>query len=200
MRPDSAHPISGPNSGRKVADTEGSAGRCGPAGRRGRWSWRLVGVGGVHAADVARWLRWSTGPRVPCRSAPSPTTTTGVTAPIDEAVDWLVPDGADVAVDLAAGLRLSERWPAPVRRMVAVEPDRRMLAVLDAGSGAAPGCRTGRGAPAAGGFGRRRRRLFGSALVELVAAVPEIARSFVPAGCWACCGAARTDRCRGWPR
>jgi SAM-dependent methyltransferase len=55
--------------------------------------------------------------------------------PAQEAIDWLVPDGCEVAVDLAAGTGLLSR--ALARRaatVIAVEPDLRMGTVLRAGS------------------------------------------------------------------
>jgi SAM-dependent methyltransferase len=55
--------------------------------------------------------------------------------PPDEAVDWLLPAGAQVAVDLGAGTGLLTRALArKVPRVVAVEPDDRMRAVLRARS------------------------------------------------------------------
>jgi SAM-dependent methyltransferase len=52
-------------------------------------------------------------------------------APPDEAVDWLLPAGCEVAVDLAAGTGLLTRALARrVPRVIAVEPDERMAAVL----------------------------------------------------------------------
>jgi len=51
--------------------------------------------------------------------------------PPDEAVDWLLPAGCQVAVDLGAGTGLLTRMLARnVPRVVAVEPDGRMRAVL----------------------------------------------------------------------
>jgi SAM-dependent methyltransferase len=55
--------------------------------------------------------------------------------PAPDAVDWLVPDGCEIAVDLAAGTgkmtrALAERVPT----VIAVEPDARMRAVLAARS------------------------------------------------------------------
>ena len=58
------------------------------------------------------------------------------TGPPDEAVDWLVPAGCQVAVDLGAGTGLLTRALARrVPQVVAVEPDSRMAAVLRARSG-----------------------------------------------------------------
>jgi SAM-dependent methyltransferase len=58
------------------------------------------------------------------RSGPSP-----------EAVDWLLPEGAQVVVDLAAGTGLFTRAVAgKVRQVIAVEPDPRMRDVLRARS------------------------------------------------------------------
>jgi SAM-dependent methyltransferase len=55
--------------------------------------------------------------------------------PPEEAVDWLLPSRCDVAVDLAAGTGLLTRVLArKVARVVAVEPDGRMAAVLRAHS------------------------------------------------------------------
>jgi SAM-dependent methyltransferase len=61
--------------------------------------------------------------------------------PPDEAIDWLVPAGCRVAVDLAAGTGLLSRALArAVPQVVAVEPDERMAAVLRArAADAAPG-------------------------------------------------------------
>jgi SAM-dependent methyltransferase len=55
--------------------------------------------------------------------------------PADAAVEWLLPAGCEVAVDLGAGTGLLSRALARrVGRVVAVEPDERMRAVLRAGS------------------------------------------------------------------
>jgi SAM-dependent methyltransferase len=65
--------------------------------------------------------------------------------PPDEAVDWLLPAAGQVAVDVGAGTGLLSRALArKVSRVVAVEPDERMRAVLAARS---PGVevREGRG-------------------------------------------------------
>ena len=65
--------------------------------------------------------------------------------PPDEALDWLVPPGCAVAVDLAAGTGLFSRaLQRRVTQVIAVEPDDRMRAVLEARS---PGVRAvaGRG-------------------------------------------------------
>jgi SAM-dependent methyltransferase len=52
--------------------------------------------------------------------------------PPEAALDWLVPAGCEVAVDLAAGTGLFTRaLLARVPRVVAVEPDQRMRAVLE---------------------------------------------------------------------
>jgi len=49
----------------------------------------------------------------------------------DEAVDWLVPAGCEVAVDLGAGTgKLTRALARRVPRVIAVEPDERMRAVL----------------------------------------------------------------------
>ena len=51
--------------------------------------------------------------------------------PAPEALDWLVPDGCEVAVDLAAGTGLFTReLLGRAARVVAVEPDARMREVL----------------------------------------------------------------------
>ena len=51
--------------------------------------------------------------------------------PAPEALDWLVPDGCEVAVDLAAGTGLFTReLIGRAARVVAVEPDARMREVL----------------------------------------------------------------------
>ena len=65
--------------------------------------------------------------------------------PPDEALDWLVPRGCEVAVDIAAGTGLFTRaLQGRVMQVIAVEPDDRMRAVLAARS---PGVRAvaGRG-------------------------------------------------------
>jgi SAM-dependent methyltransferase len=63
--------------------------------------------------------------------------------PAPEAVDWLVPERCQVAIDLGAGTGLLSRALArKVPRVVAVEPDPRMAAVLRARS---PGVRVVRG-------------------------------------------------------
>ena len=55
--------------------------------------------------------------------------------PPDKAVDWLLPAGCQVAVDVGAGTGLLTRVLArKVPRVVAVEPDDRMRAVLSARS------------------------------------------------------------------
>ena len=52
-------------------------------------------------------------------------------APPDEAISWLLPDACTTAVDLAAGTGLVSRALAGhVERVVAIEPDPRMAAVL----------------------------------------------------------------------
>ncbi len=61
--------------------------------------------------------------------------------PPEAAIDWLVPEGCRVAVDLAAGTGLLSRALArKVPQVIAVEPDQRMSAVLRSrSSDAAPG-------------------------------------------------------------
>jgi SAM-dependent methyltransferase len=60
-------------------------------------------------------------------------------SPPDDAVDWLLPAGCQVAVDVGAGTGLLTRALArKVPQVVAVEPDERMAAVLRARSEAAP--------------------------------------------------------------
>jgi SAM-dependent methyltransferase len=98
--------------------------------------------------------------------------------PPDEALDWLVPPDCEVAIDLAAGTGLFTRaLRARVTRVIAVEPDDRMRAVLAARS---PGVQAvaGRGevipVPAASADG-----VFVSAAwhwLDPGQAVPEIAR------------------------
>ena len=66
-------------------------------------------------------------------------------SPPDEALDWLVPENCDIAVDIAAGTGLFTRaLQRRARQVIAVEPDDRMRAVLAARS---PGVRAvaGRG-------------------------------------------------------
>lgn len=54
-------------------------------------------------------------------------------SPPPQALDWLIPDGAEAILDLAAGTGLVTRELAGrARRVVAVEPDERMRAVLAA--------------------------------------------------------------------
>lgn len=66
--------------------------------------------------------------------------------PPDEAVDWLVPDGCRVAVDLGAGTGLLTRALArKIPQVVAVEPDLRMAAVLRARPPDFPGVRVTQG-------------------------------------------------------
>jgi SAM-dependent methyltransferase len=56
-------------------------------------------------------------------------------SPPDAALRWLLPDGCTTAVDLAAGTGLVSRAAAPfAERLVAIEPDPRMAAVLHARS------------------------------------------------------------------
>jgi len=53
--------------------------------------------------------------------------------PPDEALDWLVPQSCEIAVDIAAGTGLFTRaLQRRVAHVVAVEPDDRMRAVLAA--------------------------------------------------------------------
>jgi SAM-dependent methyltransferase len=55
--------------------------------------------------------------------------------PPDEAIGWLLPDGCALAVDLAAGTGLVSRvLTGYAERVVAIEPDPRMAAVLHARS------------------------------------------------------------------
>ena len=64
--------------------------------------------------------------------------------PPDTAVDWLLPAACQVAVDLGAGTGLLSRALARrVARVVAVEPDDRMAAVLRASSAGAGGTAAG---------------------------------------------------------
>jgi SAM-dependent methyltransferase len=56
-------------------------------------------------------------------------------APSQEAIDWLLPEHRDLVVDLGAGTGLmSRRLAASTRRVIAIEPDDRMRAVLRARS------------------------------------------------------------------
>jgi SAM-dependent methyltransferase len=61
-------------------------------------------------------------------------------APPPQALDWLVPAAARAVLDLAAGTgvvtRELVRRAAGAQRVIAVEPDERMRAVLAAGRGA----------------------------------------------------------------
>ena len=66
--------------------------------------------------------------------------------PPEAAVDWLVPAGGQVAVDLGAGTGLLTRALArKIPQVVAVEPDPRMAAVLQARSAEVHGIRVARG-------------------------------------------------------
>ena len=66
--------------------------------------------------------------------------------PATDAVDWLLPPGCQVAVDLGAGTGLLTRALArTVPRVVAVEPDERMAAVLRARSSPGIDVAQGRG-------------------------------------------------------
>ena len=68
--------------------------------------------------------------------------------PPEAAVDWLLPDGCQLAVDLGAGTGLLTRALArKVPQVVAVEPDERMAAVLRAraSDGHFPGIRVAQG-------------------------------------------------------
>ncbi len=69
--------------------------------------------------------------------------------PADEALDWLVPPGCAVAVDLAAGTGLFSRaLRSRVTRVIAVEPDERMRAVLaDRSPGVEVAAGSGEGIP-----------------------------------------------------
>jgi SAM-dependent methyltransferase len=61
--------------------------------------------------------------------------------PPDDAVDWLLPPGCQVAVDVGAGTGLLTRALArKVPQVVAVEPDERMAAVLRARAADAHAC------------------------------------------------------------
>lgn len=104
--------------------------------------------------------------------------------PAPDAVDWLVPPGCRVAVDLAAGTGLLTRALAQrVAEVIAVEPDDRMRAVL---SDRSPGVR------ALAGYGESIPLPDASADAVLVSsawhwmdearAVPEIARVLRPGG------------------
>jgi SAM-dependent methyltransferase len=56
-------------------------------------------------------------------------------SPPDEALDWLVPENCEIAVDIAAGTGLFTRaLQRRARQVIAVEPDDRMRAVLAARS------------------------------------------------------------------
>jgi SAM-dependent methyltransferase len=69
--------------------------------------------------------------------------------PPSRALDWLIPPGAEAVLDLAAGTGLVTRELIErARRVVAVEPDERMRAVLTARCPSAGPGRAGRGHPA----------------------------------------------------
>lgn len=104
--------------------------------------------------------------------------------PADGAVDWLVPAGAQVAVDVAAGTGLLTRALAErVPEVIAIEPDDRMRAVL---SDRTPGVR------ALAGYGESIPLPDESADAVFVSsawhwmdeprAIPEIARVLRPGG------------------
>ena len=107
-------------------------------------------------------------------------------SPPDAALDWLLPDRRTVAVDLAAGTGLLSRALARrVPRVIAVEPDDRMAAVLRAHS---PGVGVVRAvgeripvqdASADGVFIQSAWHW-----LDPDRAVPEIARVLAPGGCF----------------
>lgn len=121
--------------------------------------------------------------------------------PAPEAVDWLLPDDCQAAVDVGAGTGLLSRALADrVAQVTAVEPDPRMRAVLRARS---PGVRVlaGRGEaiplPDAGVDG-----VFVSSAwhwMDPDRAVPEIARVLRDGGRFGVIWTSR-DRESGWPR
>jgi SAM-dependent methyltransferase len=104
--------------------------------------------------------------------------------PPDPAVDWLVPAGCRVAVDLAAGTGLFTRaLLSRVPRVVAVEPDPRMREVL---AGRSPGLdvRDGRGEAMPLPDGGADAVFVSTAWhwLDPARAVPEIARVLRPGG------------------
>jgi SAM-dependent methyltransferase len=107
-------------------------------------------------------------------------------SPPDAAVDWLLPDRCEVAVDLAAGTGLLSRALARrVPRVVAVEPDDRMAAVLGPRSPRVRVVRAvGEAIPVAGA--RADGVFIQSAWhwLDPDRAIPEIARVLRPGGCF----------------
>jgi len=104
--------------------------------------------------------------------------------PVPAAVDWLVPAGCQVAVDLAAGTGLFTRaLPGRSARVIAVEPDARMREVL---------ARRSPGLDVRAGWGEAMPLPDASAdavfvstawhWLDLPRAVPEIARVLRPGG------------------
>jgi SAM-dependent methyltransferase len=121
--------------------------------------------------------------------------------PAPDAVDWLVPAGAATVVDLAAGTGLLTRALARrVSKVIAVEPDARMAAVLRANS---PGIEVVQGVgesiplPSASADGLFISSAWHWMNPEL--AVPEIARVLRDGGRFAMIWTSR-DRETGWVR
>ena len=122
-------------------------------------------------------------------------------APPSQALDWLIPPGAQAILDLAAGTGVVTReLIGRAARVVAVEPDERMRAVL-----------TARCPQADVLAGRGEDIPLPSASVDAVVisaawhwldagrAVPEITRVCVPAAGSASCGTPGTAAYPGWP-
>src|SRR4051794_2474074 len=117
----------------------------------------------------------------------------------EEAARWLVPEGAELVVELGAGTGKLTRAVASLgARVVAVEPGPRMLAVLP-GLGVEGGGGGGRGLPfvgGGGGGGAAEAIPFGDGVAdgvvagsslhwfELGLALPEIHRVLRPDGCF----------------
>jgi SAM-dependent methyltransferase len=121
--------------------------------------------------------------------------------PLDEAVDWLLPERCDVVVDVGAGTGLLSRaLVGKARRVVAVEPDDRMRAVLEARS---PGVEVtaGRGESIPLPDGCADAVLFSSSWhwVDPDLAIPEVARVLRDGGRFGVTWNGR-DRERTWIR
>ena len=122
-------------------------------------------------------------------------------APPDQAIDWLLPGSCLVAVDLAAGTGLVSRvLRRHVARVVAIEPDERMAAVLSACS---PGVHATRGIGEALPLADASADavLISSAWhwLDPVRAIPELSRVLRPGGRLGLL-ATGIDRGTGWLR